>query len=118
VLEDVHWADEMSLRLLAFVSRRIAAWPVLLVAKGELLLQRSVADAPQAERGLPAGPLRGPSTAGQVVKAACGDEPGSPLAAAGKRAAAYDVLAPIYGWFTEGFDLADFREAWALLEQP
>lgn len=31
VLEDLHWADEMSLRLLAFVSRRIAAWPVLLI---------------------------------------------------------------------------------------
>ena len=26
VLEDLHWADEMSLRLLAFVSRRIPAW--------------------------------------------------------------------------------------------
>jgi predicted ATPase len=22
----------------------------------------------------------------------------------GKRAAAYDLLAPVYGWFTEGFD--------------
>jgi predicted ATPase len=34
----------------------------------------------------------------------------------GKRAAAYDLLAPIYGWFTEGFDTADLREAKALLE--
>ena len=32
VLEDLHWADEMSLRLLAFVSRRIPAWTALLVA--------------------------------------------------------------------------------------
>ena len=32
VLEDLHWADDMSLRLLAFLSRRGAAWPVLLVA--------------------------------------------------------------------------------------
>ena len=31
VLEDVHWADEMSLRLLSFVSRRIPAWMALLV---------------------------------------------------------------------------------------
>src|SRR5262245_4952105 len=29
LLEDVHWADDMSLRLLAFVGRRIAAQPVL-----------------------------------------------------------------------------------------
>jgi DNA-binding SARP family transcriptional activator len=32
VLEDLHWADEMTLRLLAFVSRRVRAWKVLLVA--------------------------------------------------------------------------------------
>jgi predicted ATPase len=34
----------------------------------------------------------------------------------GKHAAAYDLLAPIYGWFTEGFDTADLQEAKALLE--
>ncbi len=32
VLEDLHWADEMSCRLLAFVGRRLGDWPVLLVA--------------------------------------------------------------------------------------
>jgi len=35
----------------------------------------------------------------------------------GKRQKAYDLLAPIYGWFTEGFDTADLREAKALLEE-
>ena len=35
----------------------------------------------------------------------------------GKRAAAYELLAPIYGWFTEGFDTADFQEAKALLAE-
>ena len=35
----------------------------------------------------------------------------------GKRAAAYDILAPIYGSLTEGFDTADLVEAKALLEQ-
>jgi predicted ATPase/DNA-binding winged helix-turn-helix (wHTH) protein len=34
----------------------------------------------------------------------------------GKRAAAYDLLAPVYGWFTEGFDTSDLQEARALLE--
>jgi predicted ATPase len=34
----------------------------------------------------------------------------------GKRTKAYDLLAPIYGWFTEGFDTADLQEAKALLE--
>jgi predicted ATPase len=33
----------------------------------------------------------------------------------GKRAEAYALLAPIYGWFTEGFDTADLQEAKALL---
>jgi predicted ATPase len=35
----------------------------------------------------------------------------------GKRAEAHVLLAPIYGWFTEGFDTADLREAKALLDQ-
>ncbi len=34
----------------------------------------------------------------------------------GKRAKAYELLAPVYGWFTEGFDTADLQEAKALLE--
>jgi predicted ATPase len=33
----------------------------------------------------------------------------------GKRQEAHDLLAPIYGWFTEGFDTADLQEARALL---
>jgi predicted ATPase len=33
----------------------------------------------------------------------------------GKREEAYALLAPVYGWFTEGFDTADLREAQALL---
>jgi predicted ATPase len=35
----------------------------------------------------------------------------------GKRDAARQLLAPIYGWFTEGFDTADLREARTLLEE-
>ena len=34
----------------------------------------------------------------------------------GKRHAAHELLAPVYGWFTEGFDTADLQEAKALLE--
>ena len=30
---------------------------------------------------------------------------------------ARDLLAPVYGWFTEGFDTADLKEAKALLDQ-
>jgi predicted ATPase len=34
----------------------------------------------------------------------------------GKRQAAHDLLAEVYGWFTEGFDTADLQEARALLD--
>ena len=34
-----------------------------------------------------------------------------------RRTEARDLLAPIHGWFTEGFDTADLREAKALLDQ-
>ena len=34
-----------------------------------------------------------------------------------RRAEAYDLLAPIYGWFTEGFETADLMEAKLLLDQ-
>jgi predicted ATPase len=33
----------------------------------------------------------------------------------GKRAAAHELLAPVYGWFTEGFETADLQEAKVLL---
>jgi predicted ATPase len=35
----------------------------------------------------------------------------------GKRQQAHDLLAPVYDWFTEGFDTLDLKEAKALLEQ-
>jgi predicted ATPase len=34
----------------------------------------------------------------------------------GKGVEAYELLAPVYGWFAEGFDTADLQEAKALLE--
>jgi predicted ATPase len=35
----------------------------------------------------------------------------------GKPREAYELLAPIYGWFTEGFDTTDLQEAQALLDE-
>ena len=34
----------------------------------------------------------------------------------GKVSEARELLAPVYGWFTEGFDTRDLKEAKALLE--
>jgi predicted ATPase len=35
----------------------------------------------------------------------------------GKRDAARELLAPVYGWFTEGFDTLDLKQAKALLDE-
>jgi len=35
----------------------------------------------------------------------------------GKRQEAHGLLAPVYGWFTEGFDTADLQDAKALLNE-
>ena len=49
ILEDVHWADEMSIRLLAFVGRRIASCPALVLAT---LREEEMVDAPALRRAL------------------------------------------------------------------
>jgi predicted ATPase len=90
--------------------------PELYRVKGELLLRQSVPDAPEAE-----------SCFHQALDIARRQEAKSlELRAAmslsrlwqqqGKRAEARTLLAPIYGWFTEGFDTADLREAKGLLD--
>jgi predicted ATPase len=40
-----------------------------------------------------------------------------PFLRQGKRQQARDLLAPVYGWFTEGFDTIDLKEAKALLDE-
>jgi predicted ATPase len=35
----------------------------------------------------------------------------------GKRDEANELLAPVYGWFTEGFDTLDLKEAKTLLDE-
>ena len=35
----------------------------------------------------------------------------------GKRQEAHDLLAPVYHWFTEGFDTLDLKDAKALLDE-
>jgi len=49
VLEDLHWADEMTLRLLVFLGRRMADWPVLII--GTVRVEEMV-DAPILRRTL------------------------------------------------------------------
>ena len=39
------------------------------------------------------------------------------LRSQGRPQHAHEILAPVYGWFTEGFDTLDLREAKLLLEE-
>ena len=49
VLEDLHWADEMSLRFLAFLGRRLSPWRLLLVSTARA---EELGDAPTLRRAL------------------------------------------------------------------
>ena len=42
---------------------------------------------------------------------------GAALARSGQAHEARELLAPVYGWFTEGFDTLDLKEAKALLDE-
>ena len=58
------------------------------------------------------------ASASQVPRTACDDESGAAVAESqGKTAEARQMLAEIYGWFTEGFDTKDLQEAKALIEE-
>ena len=55
--------------------------------------------------------------AGEVLGAARRDEHGAGSGATqGKRDEARELLAPVYGWFTEGFETLDLRDAKTLLD--
>ena len=56
-------------------------------------------------------------TSSKVLGTSRGHEPRAPLARSRKTAAAGELLAPVYGWFTEGFDTRDLKEAKALLDE-
>jgi predicted ATPase len=83
--------------------------------KGELLLRQATADAPQAEvcfqRALAiARRQQAKSWELRAAMSLC-----RLWQRQGRHAEAYELLAPIYSWFTEGFDTADLQEARALL---
>ena len=46
-----------------------------------------------------------------------GDEHGATLARSGRRPQARKLLAPVHGWFTQGFDTLDLKQAKTLLDE-
>jgi tetratricopeptide (TPR) repeat protein len=85
--------------------------------KGELLVQQAVPDALQAEACFQQAlaVARRQQAKSWELRAAMS------LARLwqqqGKRTEARELLAPLYGWFTEGFDTADLQDARVLLEE-
>lgn len=44
-------------------------------------------------------------------------QPSPPMAGAGQNDAASKLVGAVYGWFTEGFDTPDLRDAKALFDE-
>ena len=66
--------------------------------------------------------VQGEGSAGSVILFRSGDAAPNgadtgPARDQRRRAEAHDLLAPVYGWFTEGFDTLDLKEAKGLLEE-
>jgi predicted ATPase len=85
--------------------------------KGELLLQRAVPDAPQAEACFRQALAIGRHQQAKSLELRAAMSLGRLWQYQGKREEARQLLAPIYGWFTEGFDTADLQAAKALLDE-
>ncbi len=66
---------------------------------------------------VPAGDRYRPQPAGESLELRAATSLARLWRDQGKRAEAHDLLAPVYGWFTEGFDTADLKDAKALLDE-
>jgi DNA-binding winged helix-turn-helix (wHTH) protein/tetratricopeptide (TPR) repeat protein len=84
--------------------------------KGELLLQYAVTNAPEAEACFQQALALARRQQAKSWELRAAMSLARLWQRQGKRAEARELLAEIYGWFTEGFDTADLRDAKALLE--
>ena len=107
---------EEGLASVAKTGEKIAS-PSLHRVKGELLLTQSPSDGVEAEQCFRTAIeiARGQSARSEELRATT--SLAHLLAKQGKRDEARAMLAEIYGWFTEGFDTADLKDARALLDE-
>jgi class 3 adenylate cyclase/predicted ATPase len=85
--------------------------------KGELLLQGAPAHREEAERNFQQALAVSRRQQAKSCELRAAMSLSRMWQQQGKRDEARELLAPIYGWFTEGFDTADLREAKTLLEE-
>jgi len=84
--------------------------------KGELLLRQTVPDAPQAEACFQQSLTIARRQQAKSWELRAALSLSRLWQQQGKHAEAHQVLAEVYGWFTEGFDTPDLQEAKALLD--
>jgi predicted ATPase len=84
--------------------------------KGALLLQQAVPDAVQAEACFHQALALARRQQARSWELRAATSLARLWQSQGKCQDAYDLLALVYGWFTEGFDTADLQDAKALLE--
>ena len=85
--------------------------------EGELLLIRASDNQAEAEACFRRALEVAQAQSGKALELRASTSLARLWAEQGRRAEAHDLLAPIYGWFTEGFDTADLKDAKALLEE-
>jgi predicted ATPase len=85
--------------------------------KGEVVLCLNKADRAEAERCFRKATTVAQAQGAKLWELRAATSLARLWAEQGKRTQARDLLAPVYGWFTEGFDTADLKEAKALLEE-
>jgi predicted ATPase len=104
---------------LATVAQSRGRWwePELYRLRGELLLQHSVAQPGEAEACFQQALDIARRQQARSLELRAAMSLSRLWQRQGKREPARQLLAPIYGWFTEGFDTTDLREAKALLDE-
>jgi predicted ATPase len=79
--------------------------------RGELLLQHTVAQPGEAEACFQQALVGARRQQAKALELRAATSLARLWQQQNKRQAAYDLLAPVYDWFTEGFDTADLQEA-------
>jgi tetratricopeptide (TPR) repeat protein len=98
----------------AKTGERIAS-PYLYHVKGELLLAQNPSDGANAERCFRTAIEIARQQSARMAELRATTSLAQLLAKQGRRDEARQILAEIYGWFTEGFDTADLKDAKTLL---
>jgi predicted ATPase len=104
---------------LALVDTTGERWyaPELHRLKGELLLQQSSDNQAEAETCFQQAISTARSQQAKSLELRAATSLARLWQQQGKRQEAHDLLAPVYNWFTEGFDTADLQDAKALLDE-